>query len=134
MAQSLKPGKDDWVLQIVQDKSDIQLDMSEAKIQKTSKNKFKSIIQSKVNLSVQNYFEKIQAKQSKTSHLKITENFRPAKYLSSRNLNPAEIQTLFRLRSRTISVNNNQGFSLEKTCFAEHVSCILKHRNMCSNV
>ena len=109
LAQSLKPGKNDWVLQIVQDKSDIQLDMSEADILKTSKNKFKSIIQSKINLSVKNYFQQIQAKQTKTSHLKITENFRPAKYLSSRNLNPAEIQTLFRLRSRTISVKNNHG-------------------------
>ena len=122
LAQSLRPGRNDWVLQIVQDMSDIDLRMSEEEIKKTSKTKFKSIIQTKMNVCIKSYFQKIQAKQSKTSHLKITENFKPAKYLSSRKLNPSEIRTLFRLRSRTISVKDNHSSSYKanmscRTCF-----------------
>ena len=82
--------------------------MSEDEIKKSSQVKFRSNIQSKMNICV-NYFLKIQSKQKKASHLKIGESFKQAKYLSSKKLNVAEIQTLFRLRSRTISMKNNHG-------------------------
>ena len=144
LAQSLRPGKNDWVLQIAQDLSDIDLHMTEEDIKRTSKTKFKSIIQSKVNTCVKTYFQKIQAKQSKTSNLIITENMKPAKFLSSRNLNPSEIRTLFRLRSRTISVKDNQSSSYKgnmscRTCFLspetqEHVFLCSEIRKMLPDI
>ena len=124
LAQSLRPGKNDWVLQIGKDKKDIELDMSDDQVRNLSKNKFKSIINSKINLHVKKYLQNIQARQTKTRHLKISESLEPAKYLSSKKLNVPEIQTLFRLRSRMVNVKGNHGSSYKnnmscRTCFLQ---------------
>ena len=118
LAQSLRPCKTDWSETIKQDMSDIDLQMSEEQIKKTKKIKFKNIIQSKMNVCVKKYFIDMQSKQSKTSHLKIKENPSPAKYLSSKRLSIPEIQTLFKLRSRTLNLKDNQ-----KSSFIDNMLC-----------
>ena len=50
---------------------------------------------------------------SKTENLKIEDTPRPSSYLFSRKLNVEEIQTLFKLRTRTIDVKGNQESSFK---------------------
>ena len=59
---------------------------------------------------------------SKTENLKIEDTPRPSNYLFSRKLNVEEIQTLFKLRTRTVDVKGNQ-----ETSFKENVWCRTCH-------
>ena len=123
IAQSLRPSKNDWALQIQTDMNDIGLVMSKDEIRKITKDKFQSIVQARIKVCVKEYFLKIQSKQSKTSHLKISDCISPAEYLSSNRLSVPEIRTLFRLRSRTVNVKGNQSSSFRnnmscRTCFS----------------
>ena len=121
LAQKLKPSRNDWVLQIFKDLEEIELSLTEIEIKNMSKNMFKKIILEKVNISVKKSFMRTQKRQSKTSNLKISENFKPSSYLFSKRLNVPEIQTLFKLRTRCIEVKGNQKSSYKdnmlcKTC------------------
>ena len=59
---------------------------------------------------------------SKTENLKIADTPRPSAYLFSRKLNVEEIQTLFKLRTRTVDVKGNQ-----ETSFKENLWCRTCH-------
>ena len=108
VAQKLKPNKSDWVSQIIKDKKDLKIQINDEEVRKMSKTKFKQLIQTKINEFAKRCFLEIQSKQSKTSKLKIYETRKPAEYLYSKNLCKEEIQTLFKLRCRTIDVKLNQ--------------------------
>ena len=71
-----------------------------------SKLKFKKIIEMKVDIHVRKELQKM--KKSKTNHLIIGDKPKTAKYLTSKNLTVKEVQTLFRLRSRTVNIKDNQ--------------------------
>ena len=119
-AQKLRPVKNDYVLQIKKDLGDIQWEISENEVKQMSKTKFKKIMENKVNGSARKYLENM--KKSKTNHLKVVEKSAAAKYLFSKKLNLEEIRTLFWMRSRTISVKDNQKSSFKdnmwcRTCF-----------------
>ena len=119
-AQKLRPVKNDYVLQIKKDLGDIQWEISENEVKQISKTKFKKIMENKVNGSARKYLENM--KKSKTNYLKVVEKSAAAKYLFSKKLNLEEIRTLFRMRSRTISVKDNQKSSFKdnmwcRTCF-----------------
>ena len=86
LAQKLRPSKNDWSCQITQDKKDLNLNLSDEEIMKMSKPKFKKILQIKTNSCAAKYFLKIQSKQTKTAHLMISDDFKPAMYLSSKML------------------------------------------------
>ena len=121
-AQKLKPSKNEWVTQDEKDKKDLQLDLDDEEVMKMSQLKFKHIIQNKMRDFVAKCLQAIQSKQSKTSQLKINNQFKPADYLFSQNLCKDEIQTLFKLRSRTIDVKQNMESSNKnmlwcRTCF-----------------
>ena len=122
LAQSLKPGKNDWVLQISKDKKELKINLSDEKVKKMSKYKFKEIVMSKINALAARQFSEIQLKQQKTKQLKISDNMKPAEYLFSQNLNHDEIRTLFRLRSSTIDAKANMSSSFKekmwcRTCY-----------------
>jgi hypothetical protein len=112
LAQSLRPVKNDWALQILEDKSDIGITLSDDEVKNITQYKFHSMIKRQINISAMNHLQNIQSKQSKTKHLQIDEKFEPAEYLTWEVLSPSEIQTLFRLRSRCSNVKGNQEFSL----------------------
>ena len=121
LAQKLKPGKNDWVPAVFKDLEEIDLKVTEEEIKKMPKEKFRNIVQTKMKISVKKDFLKMQAKPgsgSKTAGLKICEKFQPSKYLFSRNLCPAEIRTLYRLRTRSTSVKGNQ-----KSSFKDNMWC-----------
>ena len=113
VAQSLKPTKNDWVLQIAQDKKDLDINLGDEDVRKLNIFKFKEIIQKKCNVFAARYFCDIQSRQTKTQHLEISEVFKPADYLSSQKLTSSEIQTLFLLRSRSINVKGNNSSAYE---------------------
>ena len=119
-AQKLKPVKNDFVLQIAADLNEIEWDISDMEAKNMSKLKFKKIMETKVNTCARRYLERM--KKSKTDHLKIDEKFSSAKYLFSKKLNVREIQTLFRLRSRTLNVKDNH-----KSSYKENMWCRTCH-------
>ena len=80
-----------------------------------------------MKVCVKEYFLKIQSKQSKTDHLKISDSITPAEYLTSTNLSVPEIRTLFRLRSRTINVKGNQSTSYRNNMLCR--TCSLADEN-----
>ena len=118
LAQSLKPGKNDWVLQIAKDKKELKINLSDEQVKKMSKYKFKEIVMSKINALAARQFSEIQLKQKKTKQLKISDNMKPEEYLFSQNLNHDEIRTLFRLRSSTIDAKANMS-----SFFKENMWC-----------
>ena len=107
-AQTLKPSKNDWILEVYKNLDEINLKISEQEIKNMSKGKFKHLVQQKINMSVKKDFQKIQSKQSKTSNLRISDSFSAAKFLFSKNLCVEEIKTLMRIKTRTVDVKQNQ--------------------------
>ena len=65
-AQTLKPSKNDWILELYTNMDKINLKLGEEEIKKMSKIKFKHLVQQMINVSVKKDFQKIQSKQSKT--------------------------------------------------------------------
>ena len=106
-AQSLRPVKNDWALQILEDKKDLNLDISDEEMRKISKTRFQKILQSRIKENAAKYLIKTQSRQLKTKHLKISEKFMTAKYIHSKSMCTEEISTLFKLRSRTVDVKDN---------------------------
>ena len=119
-AQKLRPVKNDFVVQIQEDLLEIEWEISEMDALKLSKLEFKKILDKKVNTCARKYLERM--KKSKTDHLIIDEKFSAAKYLFSKKLSVREIQTLFRLRSRTLNVKDNQ-----KSSYKENMWCRTCH-------
>ena len=105
-AQKLKPVRNDFVLQIEQDKSDLGLrNMSDEDIYKIPKEKFKSCILAKIDqLKCKKYQE---AKGTKTMDLEPRSSSTPVNYLLSKHLCVKEIQTLFKLKTQMINVKHN---------------------------
>ena len=122
LAQKLKPNKNDWVTQIIKDKKDLQIEISDEEVSRMPKYIFKQLVKNKIDGFAFKCFKAIQSKQSKSSKLEIHETRKPAKYLFSKNLCIEEKQTLFKLRSRTIDVKLNQETAYRnqtwcQTCF-----------------
>ena len=141
VAQKLKANKNDWVTQIIKDKKDLQIEISDEEVARMSKFRFKQLLKDKVNEFATKCFKAIQLKQSKSSKLEISKSIKPAEYLFSKNLCLEEKQTLFKLRSRTIDVKMNQESAYRnktwcQTCFLfpesqEHIfNCTEIRENM----
>ena len=121
LGQKFKPSRNDWVLTIQKDMDEIGLLMTEKEVKEMSQEKFKAIVQSKINVSVTKYL--LSKRGSKTAQLKF--DIQPSKYLFSKELNVEEIQTLFKLRTRTIDVKENQESSFKNNMWCR-TCCIVK--------
>ena len=135
-AQKLKPVKNDFVIQIEQDKSDLGLkNLSDDDIKKISREKFRSCILSKIDqLKCKKYQE---SKGTKTIDLQVRSSSTPANYLLSKNLCVKEIQTLFKLKTQMINVKHNFKSSNTnnmwcRTCFL--FSETQEHLSVCSEI
>ena len=137
-AQKLRSVKNDWVLQIDRDKTDIGLkNMSDEEIRQISKQKFKSFVKKKINEMKCKEFKEIQSKQSKTKNLVIRNSDLPAKYLLSKQLCVKEVQTLFKLKTRMINVKDNCKTSYKENMWCK--TCLLfsetqEHLFLCSGI
>ena len=113
IAQSLQPVKKDWAIQIKEDISDINLSLREDDIKRLSKEEFQKILKTKMKAHVTEYFLNVQAQKVKTKNYVIDGSMKPASYLFSDKLTVSEIQTLFKLRSRTVNVKGNHSSSFK---------------------
>ena len=143
-AQLLKPGRNDWVIQIAKDKKELNFKFDDEEIRSMSRDKFKGIILKKINELAAKYFQEIKSRQQKIKQLKINDKFTPAAYLFSSKLSKDEIRTLFKLRSATIDVKGNMSSSFKdrmwcRTCYLfsesqEHLLQCGEIRNNLKNV
>ena len=70
-------SKNDWILQIVEDKEDLNIDLTEEEIIKMKKPKFKKLIKEKLYEKANEYLFKLREKHSKTEKLS---NFKVQEY------------------------------------------------------
>ena len=60
VAQKLKPNKNDWVSQILKDKKDLKIEMSDEDVKTMLKLKFKQLVETKINEFAKRCFLAIQ--------------------------------------------------------------------------
>ena len=95
-----------WICQLEQDKKDLNLNLKDEEIKSFSKDQFKRLVRSKVEIYAAKKLEELRISHSKTQNLKF-DGFHPAEYLLSKNLSTEEVQTLFKLRNRMVQVKGN---------------------------
>jgi hypothetical protein len=121
LGQKFKPSRNDWILTVQKDMDEIGLQLTEKEIKEMSRDKFRAIIQSNINVSASNYLSRKRG--SKTAQLKF--DIKPSDYLFSKELNVEEIQNLFKLRTRTIDAKDNQESSYKNNMWCR-TCCIVK--------
>lgn len=104
--QKLNSSKDDWVCQLVKDKKDLDIEWTDDEIMKYSKEQFRNLVKTRIEVYAGRHLEGIRLNHSKTENIKF-QGFKPAEYLLSKNLTIAEVHTLFKLRTRMIQVKAN---------------------------
>ena len=106
LAQSIDRSKDDWIYQLEQDKTDLNLQLSDAEIGSYTKEQFRRIVKCRTEAFAASQLEKVKKSHSKTEKLKFC-GFKPREYFLSKNLTTEEVQNLFKLRTRMINVKAN---------------------------
>ena len=95
---------DDWILQIEEDKRDLEINISEQSIQIMKKEAFKKLVKQKLNEKAFEFLFKTKEGHSKTKHLK---SFLFQNYLQTENISTKEKKLLFSLRTRSVDVKTN---------------------------
>ena len=106
IVQKMNRNKDDWVCQLDNDKKDLNLDWTDEKIKTYSKEQFRNLVKSRIEILAGKHLEGLKLSHSKTKHL-MFEGFKPAEYLLSKKLTVEEVKTLFRLKTRMVDVKEN---------------------------
>ena len=88
------------------DKKVLNLDISVEEIEKISKNKFKKIVETKIDNYALQQLNALKSKHSKSQYLQ-SSTFKTAGYLIDERFFKSESQLLFRLRSKTLNVKQN---------------------------
>ena len=103
-AQKYSPSEGDWVNQIIKDKADIKLELSDAEIKSMSHYQFKRVVKQKVeSFAIQNLESR---KKQKSMKLKIS-SFKPQEYILTKNLSITEVQNLYKIRNGMVDVKEN---------------------------
>ena len=99
-------SKDDWILQVEDDKSTLGIDISDDSIMKMKKETFKKLVKKKLNHKAKEFLfnYKNQENQSKSKNLN---SFSLQNYFKSTKLSTKEKKLLFSLRTRTVDVKTN---------------------------
>ena len=121
LGQKLKPSRNDWILTVQKDMHEIGLQLTDREIKEMNQDKFRTIVKSKIYASASNYLSSKRG--SKTAHLKF--DIKPSDYLFSTELNVEEVQNLFKLRTRTIDVKDNQESSYKNNMWCR-TCCLVK--------
>ena len=101
-AQKTQPIQGDFVNLVLKDCEKIGLKMTDSEIQRTTKQKFKSIVKIKVQKAAFEYLKTMQHTHTKMRSLNYKE-FKEASYLSSPLFNNESRKLLLALRTRTVS-------------------------------
>ena len=103
----MKPSKDDWVMQIEEDKKELQLELTDKDIKKLSKFKFKKILEERIKKKSFEYLIKKKDMHSKVEHINF-DKLELQKYLKSNStLDNEEKYFLFKLRTRMTQMKMN---------------------------
>ena len=105
-SQKNAPNAGDWVKLVENDKKVLDLDISDEEIEKISKNKFKKIVETKIDKYALQQLNALKSKHSKSQYLQ-SSSFKTAGYLIDERFSKSESQLLFRLRSKTLNVKQN---------------------------
>ena len=106
MAQKISTTKGDWSKTIEKEKELFNINLNEDEIAKLSKHKFKKIVSEAVENKALETLNDQAEKHSKSKSL-ICKKLIRKEYFDTKDLNKAEIQLLFALRTRTTQVKNN---------------------------
>ena len=105
-AQKFKLEKNDWLCQVKEDMKLLKLNLNEQDISCTTKEKFRKIINSKIEEATIGHYEKIKRKHTKTINFgKFSPTIQP--YLKSRILTVQEMKIMFKLQCRMVNVYGN---------------------------
>ena len=104
--QKNTPNAGDWVKLVENDKKVLNLDISVEEIEKISKNKFKKIVETKIDNYALHQLNALKSKHSKSQYLQ-SSTFKTAGYFIDERFSKSESQLLFRLRSKTLNVKQN---------------------------
>ena len=109
--QKIKETKGDWYELIVKEKQKYAIEQTDEEIVKMSKNRFKTLIEKKINVVALEFLKKKALKHSKSRrilHELENKDWRKRKsYLKENHLHRDSIQLLFKLRTKMLDVKTN---------------------------
>ena len=114
-SQKISSNKGDWVRMIDSDKIELDINMTDKKIQGVSKQMFKNFVKKKVKGRFIQYINNLKAQHSKSKYLECSE-LKTAEYIKDKRLNDKEKKLLFKLRSKTLDVKKNFGNNENPWC------------------
>ena len=116
-AQKSDPSPGDFCQLVSDDCKAIKLDIAEADIAKMSKQRFQTLVKSKIRDAALEYLNKLKQKHTKMDGLKY-QKLQLQSYLSSPMFNNESRNLLFRLRTRTVSGIRSEygGLYSDKSC------------------
>ena len=104
--QSIENSVGDWVRMVEEDKKELEIEMTNSEIQGVSEDVFKSYVKKKVKINHLKYLNTLKKKHYKSNKLECKE-LKMAEYMTSSRFNLKKKQLLFKLRSRTLDVEQN---------------------------
>ena len=105
-AQQNNPVKNDWILQVMKDKEELQIDISDKELLKMSKNVYKKYIRKKIKNAALCYLNMLKGKHNKMKNLN-SKTLKCSEYLTNSKFTKLEAQMLFKFRTRMFNVKEN---------------------------
>ena len=99
------PVKNDWVLQLQKDLLDCNITLSEESVKNMKKERFKSLVVSKIKNLSKEYLISLRSRHSKSQKLMHLDTAK--KYLLSDEISTDEKKLLFALKTRAVNVKTN---------------------------
>ena len=110
-------SKDDWILQVEEDKKSLDINLSDTSMKTMKKQAFKKLIKGKLNKKATEFLIKCKTKEnrSKSKYLKY---YSFQNYLQTNKLSTKDKKLLFSLRTRSIDVKTNykNKYKFDMTC------------------
>ena len=104
--QKLDHNKGDWFESIQQDRSEFDIVETDQEISGMSQEKFRNLIEKKIQMGAIKYLKVLAAKHSKSEKL-VTDKFEKKAYFPDRNFSKEDVQLLFALKTKIIDCKSN---------------------------
>ena len=105
-AQKSKPVKKDWVNDVENDKTYLNITLEDNELKTISKDKFKKLVKSEAKKKAVEYLTKLKTPHSKMDGILFTK-LETHNYLKDKRLNTSEVKLLFKLRTRMFNCKEN---------------------------
>ena len=131
-AQQNNPVKNDWILQVIKDKEELQIDISDKELLKMSKNVYKKYIRKKIKNATLRYLNMLKGKHNKMKNVN-SKNLKCSEYLTNSKFTKLEAQMLFKFRTRMFNVKENfENLYQDMRCDLCHIeNCSQSHLFQC---